>query len=967
MSEYPPGGPVSRREASLSEQLKSDASRAADFFEQAKHDLKAKGVSVEALERADDEMGFILKSPAPHKTVSDAINSGALYDALDTLRTHNIAPPPELGPFLHMFDAGRESAEFVQVALAETDAAEGRTARVNPEYKPKSSKDQRRKRRGTGGSKRRDEGSASPVEGSEATGDIAQVEEKLNTFRDTFDTVYSAALKTRQQIANPSEDMQRAWERYVSAVEELNAHEDAHAHYTRDAAGVTEATKELQLLKSALSAAEGYLTLASSAGKEAPVMEKPERDTAAEKRQELRSKVEAMKDLAHAQERLMGKEDAEGIQRKYFAALETHNKKRNILSVAGADIVGDDALTPKRLKEMRREWIASRAALARTMRESVDARMEATPSAARDALLERMKEKYGASEQADIHARYERRYGRNIIILDAERGELEAKERGLSNREKNILDSVYDRYKKLPAGVRILSTSALMLGAGAALAGTPVGWAALGMAGTGVLTRWGAMATKSKILGAAATGLSVAGIVGLGLEKLTGAVHTAAGTKKRAKRALKQTEGFGDLGDVDRLEKVANQRKKALVVDKNIARHRRWARVLGSVGAGWLLGHSGGANASEAGDQGDSAADTEATAEASQTSGDNTDSSAAPESQTNSGVPERPNAPEHVAVIDRGEGFNTLFADLQSSLREAGDTSPLAERLAEMTPTELSDLVNAYDPETGGSMVMQEGDRLYIDNSQNLVFERGDSTQVLMEVQDGQVVTHAFEDPRMMGMHAVAESVRSSAGETAPAAEAEAPAEPIASTEPELVTAAPEAQEEVSPVAPTPASEAPAASAQEFEGFPRATLMPQTEVGAGTGTLHTRPLEDYSETAESDAGGMMNAQGVEVLASEPHVYALPLPGSGESVQVVFGGSESAVRAEAMSQLESNPAAELYVTHTEMNPNTGAPETYLGMWHMNEEGLPEFEPVVTNPETGARLGAADPEQFIRRIN
>ena len=301
MSEYPPGGTVSRREAALSEQLKSDASRAADFFEQAKNDLKAKGVSVESLERADDEMGFILKSPAPHKTVSDAINSGALYDALTTLRTHNITPPPELGSFLHMFDAGRESAELVQVALAEMDAAEGRTARVNPEYKPKSPKDQRTKRRGRGGKQQSEETVPSQpetsVEDSSEGVDIAQVEAKLNTFRGTFDTVYSAALKTRQEIENPSAAMQSAWEAYVQAVEVLNAHEDAHAHYTRDAAGVAEATKEVDLLRGALTAAERYLSLAAAGGQRASA-ERAGTDTPAEKRKELRSKVEAMQDLS---------------------------------------------------------------------------------------------------------------------------------------------------------------------------------------------------------------------------------------------------------------------------------------------------------------------------------------------------------------------------------------------------------------------------------------------------------------------------------------------------------------------------------------------------------------------------------------------------------------------------------------------------------------------------------------------
>ncbi len=877
----------------------------------------------------------------------------------------------------------QDAAELADVALAATDEAEGRTARVNRDYKPKSAKDSRTKRRGKGGKGKAkntvpEAAQAAAGEETSDTDTFAALEQKLNTHRSAQDGAHGAILSVRNRIQNPSPEMVNALETYRSAERELVAHEEAHEAYARDAAGIAEAEKEVALLKESLKAAETFLSLAAAHPENVDTEHSEAKDaTPAEQRRSLRAKVAEMGNLTQAQERLFGKEDAEGLQKKYFDALKAHNRKRNAISVAAADLVGESALTPKQLKEMRKEWIASRAGIAKAMHESVDARLKATPSAAREAMLERMREKYGNVERTDIHARFVRLYGRNAIVLDAERAELAAREEGLSEREKGILDKMYEGYKNLPPGVRILSTTALMFGAGAAIAGTPIGWTALGMAGGGALLRWAAEARKNKVLGAAATGLSIGGLVGLGLDKLAGASHHVLGTKKQAEKTLAQKENFGDLTNVKNLEKLANKRKSALVAEKNIERHRRWARILGSVGAGWLFGSmAGNENAADNGNTESEGVSQESNTTETRESGPTSEASgvaarANAETQDTSVMdrtPEAPAAVEHVSVIERGEGFNTLFAEIQSGVREAGDTSPLATHLLSMSPTELSDLVNAYDPETGGSMVMQPGDKLYVEGD-TLIFERGGETRVLMEVENGQVQTHAFEDPQMMGMHAVAESVRTPAPEAA--TEVEAPSEPLAPMQPELVATAPATPEEVVSAAPVSAPEAPAVPAQEFEGFPRAELTPPTDIGSGTGMLQTRPLEDYSNTdtaeASLSADGFVNGNGVEVVAAEPHVYALPMPGSDQVLQTVFGGSESAVRAEALAQLELNPAAELYVTHTEVNPATGTPETYLGMWHMNAEGQPEFEPVVMHPETGARVGAADPDQFTRRID
>lgn len=811
-------------------------------------------------------------------------------------------------------------------------------------------------------------------------GGVAGIEEKIDSVRATFDMVYSATLQMRKRIETPSAELSGAWERYAEAVRELNAHEDAYDDASA-AERLAVADTELDLLKAALSAAEVFLRLADTADKTAALEENQqitntvdiESDTPAEKRRMLRSAVEEMRQLEKAREGLQGTDEARGLQEQYFEALKAHHKKRSILGVAAAEVVGEGALESKKLKQMRKQWIASRARLARAAHESVDARLAVTPSRAREELLARLREKYGNTERANLHARYERRFWRSAIILDAERAELEAREEGLAARDKGMLDRVYEGYKKLPPGVRILSTAALMFGASAAVAGTPFGWTALGMAGGGALVRWGAEARKSKVLGNVALGLTIGGIAGYALDKIAGGAHHVLGTKQRAEKAIAQTEGFGDLSDPKRLKKLADQRKKALVVEKNIARHRRWARVLGSVGAGWLVGHMGGGNgadqeveghSSDSSHEGPAAAlkgaethDTSGAADPGASASEG-DTAPAPGEHSDAQADAAASAPQHVAVIERGEGFNSLFAELQSSVRDAGTASPLTERLLSMTPTELSDLVNAYDPETGGSMVMQPGDKLYIDGD-HLVFERAGDTQILMDVEHGRVETHAFENPQMMSMEIAPAPDQQPANAEAPHADAE--------------------DAEEAPVITPAASDHPRMEADS--GFIADYVNPDSEPHA-TSPLESPPsapiqnvpdnsqpqfIRDY--IASEDVGEILtNGHGVEITPDTAAAYELRMEGVDSPYIVVSGGTPDQASLVAEQYANEHPGSRVYFETPVRDPLTGQVHNRLDMWDSIGGSTAERSTnILPDSEApGSRVPSMDTEDFTRRL-
>lgn len=954
MSEYPPGGRSSARE-SVSESLKQDAAKAADFFDGVRRELKAKGVSVEALERADDEMSFIMKSPVPQKNASEAVQSGALADAITLLRDQQVAIPQELKGFLGMFGANDAAPKLEQVELRHEDQAAGRTARIDQEYKPKSSKDKRTKRRTKGGKKAVGNISEEAAENTSPAGpelpEGAPESRRLAELRASFDQVYGYVLKARHENPSPSSEMSAVWDAYVDAVQEFHGYEDAVEE------GGSSDTREVELLTKALTTAERYLSLAANSRASGS----SDSETPAESRRALREKVQEMENLKEARNQLSGEG---GIQEKYFSALEAFNRKRGAVSIAAADWIGHEALTPKELTEMRKEWLKSRAALSRTMRASVDARVEATPSSARDSLLERMNEKYGNTERASLHARYERRYGRAAIIIDAEREELAARERGLSSREKGLLDRMYDRYKNLPPGVRILSTSALMIGGAAALAGTPVGWTALGLAGSGALVRWAAEARKSSALGMVGSALSISGVIGLGLDKMAGLVHAVAGTKGRAAKTLKQTEGFGNLGDVKNLEKAANKRRAALNAEANIVRHKRWARVLGSIGAGWLLGHSGSASGSEnASDAADTASGQEAGAPAPESPTTGTEASvpaAEPVGQT-AGAPAAPVeavpfTPEHVATIESGEGFNSLFSDLQESIRASGDTDSLvAQRLLSMSPTELSDSINAFDPETGGSMVMQPGDRLYIDEHQNLVFERAGETTTLMDAQNGTVETHAFENPRMLGERAevaALEEVRTEP-EEAPAAETQV--EDVPATVAPIETAGVGSPEFISDYSNPEVAQAPSAGAEP------------TPVPSSSESSQPQFIRDYIST-ESASDVLTNGHGVEITPDTPAAYELWMPGSDQPYIVVSGGEPGDASLVAQQYANEHPGTTVYFETPVRDPLTGQVHARLDAWDSVASSSAERrDNIVPDLEfPGARVPSMNTDDFTRRL-
>ncbi len=343
------------------------------------------------------------------------------------------------------------------------------------------------------------------------------------------------------------------------------------------------------------------------------------------------------------------------------------------------------------------------------------------------------------------------------------------------------------------------------------------------------------------------------------------------------------------------------------------------------------------------------------------------------------------------SIIERGEGFNSLFSELQENVRaispELAESSPVVARLMELSPTELSELVNTYDPDTGASMVMQPGDQLYLNDDGNLVFERiGEDPREILVLENGQAVERPFEDPVMMGgrpapaevervpEESASESAGSLTEDDAPmsadapvVSEDEIPA-PIAGSD--LVTGT---DDEQVPLQAPVGDAGPVFLGDFINHDPATALGPQNpnegysdaaSVGPARGV---ETIDDILSRSQDSLDTYVNSHNVEVSASTPHAYELAVPGTNETFPTVFGGDSAAVEAWVMRELELNPTAELFVTHTEVSSVSGRPESFLGRWSMGADGEPVFDPVVRHPMTNARLGAADPEQFTRRIS
>lgn len=270
-------------------------------------------------------------------------------------------------------------------------------------------------------------------------------------------------------------------------------------------------------------------------------------------------------------------------EKAYFDALKVHHAERNIGSVMLEQFAGHHL--PKEVQKLREEWVASRAEYAGFLKQSASERHMAKEGNAHGARREKVLERY----QRIVTARE--------VVLGAEEAEQRAQLDGLDNRKRGWVDKAYEGYKKLPPGVRILGTTALLTTAGIVATGggifavAPAGLA-LGRAGL----RWAAEANKGTSIGNTASGLalifSIGAVGGLVGQKGTELFHKAVGTERKAGEKLEQREELGNLGSAKQLDALSKSRQKALNVTETISRQSRWARMIGALTGGALFGHA---------------------------------------------------------------------------------------------------------------------------------------------------------------------------------------------------------------------------------------------------------------------------------------------------------------------------------------------------------------------------------------
>lgn len=180
------------------------------------------------------------------------------------------------------------------------------------------------------------------------------------------------------------------------------------------------------------------------------------------------------------------------------------------------------------------------------------------------------------------------------LILDPAESKRQAREEGLSVREKGVLDKLAEKYQTLPAYQRVIISGAAMAGVGAAFFGGGIGLAAiLASAGSaGALYKASQMEEGIYKQGLTTAGglMGIGGIASLAMRFITRGLHKVAGTEKKAEKALAQTEGFKDLLRFDEFLAQEQKYSEALNVDKFIARDQALFGSTASFAAGAVVG-----------------------------------------------------------------------------------------------------------------------------------------------------------------------------------------------------------------------------------------------------------------------------------------------------------------------------------------------------------------------------------------
>lgn len=711
--------------------------------------------------------------------------------------------------------------------------------------------------------------------------------------------------------------------------------------------------------------------------------------TPAELRQNMRRNLEEMERMTAQSESTDQARDA------YFAALQSYQQGRSGVSVASESLLGERM--PEELKELRRAWIQERAEFARTQQESAEARLSVRTRTREEVLdgLQKHKGKESLDKEAVLE-RYRRMVTERSVVLGAEEQENQVRINALSEREKGITDRLMERYRALPPGVRIMGTSALLVGGGALLTSTGVGLAALALGGTSAALRVFAEKQKdsnpkvSKFMGAISRLTSLAGLAGLVSETAVRGTHDILGTERKAAESLTSRD-HGDLTDWENLEKVSAERKSAIGAREGIERQSRWARIVGSLTGGALLGStiSSGAEAADgsavqSGSGGESATPSEGASELPPVSngGSVAESGVGVVSDQPSTGSEGIQMAVGATIHESGQGTDQLFMELKQNIAErglfTGSESPALKFLTESSPNDIS---RAMDDFGTRGIVTQIGDQFFVGEDQNVYFQsaNGDPQLFIQNTpgNEGGITIHKLDTQAL--------------GAVAPTAP-EAPVPPVPQTPEVTAVPSPEPQptipsdspvegstqpsaEPATPDLPTPPqSVESAAPVENPEPPPTPDPLPMTEQAPTTTdsssleseTTQTEVPTEQAPAQPSSAAELITSKfGVEVNPSEPAVYTY-LDAKGKEVTAIFGGSSPDRFLAAQEYLEKNPGSTLRLQLEEKDLATGAVlRTPVVEWSSTENGVIQMSPSADFEGKNA-LQAPDPQQFTKKL-
>ena len=687
------------------------------------------------------------------------------------------------------------------------------------------------------------------------------------------------------------------------------------------------------------------------------------------------------------------RERVQQVSKEYFAALRADQKSRGMGSKVLEDLTGLEG-NKKSTKLLRDEWLRARAQFAFTQSEALEERLKNRPKTRED-ILEGLKYKGRESlDEAKVRARYERMVTVRTVVMGAEEAELAVKMEGFNSRDKKSIDRFYDWYKKQPPAVRIFGTSAAILslttGAGVLLGGSMIGLAPLGMLGVSASLRFFAEKNTNKNVRLWLNGLAVLPSIGAAFGTLMnyGAtrVHGALGTEEKAREMLKKNERLGMLSNLSNLENISQKRKKSLMAKETIARHGRWARIAGSLGAGALFSQVfGHASSHES---------TGATVSSDAATG------APPISHEGTADTTHPTSaevltPEHTPVLEPfsatvqpGEGMDHLFVELREHYAklypDATDPSvpPGIRHLLEAkSANELSRELNFVD-QNNASYVMKEGDSLSFTEDGLLVFtpESDPTAHVVLlgNHEDGSLETHALSSGEQRGHflhHSVSALHESSHTEShAPVVTSPNDSHVTAQLNRDALTghavAAHETSTEVSSSSETsPVSDDENITPAPPENIPAPVVPPATPAHSEVVPVSSETHESVEAPAPIEAGlPFFNNHDVEVAPSETHTYAAAddqAPG-GEQL-IVFGGGDArdeSFLSRVQEVARANPGKKVYFDAGYLVDYNGVPQKWINAAVYDpESGMS----LGVTPEGPEMIGVINPDSFINKVN